>query len=397
MEKEIWKEIAGYEGLYEISSQGRVKRLAHIVADTLGRKRPYEEKILSTRIGKKTGYPCINLSKDGVVKTWNVHTLIADAFIPNPHNLPCVNHIDENRTNSVLSNLERCDYSYNNSYGDAKKKRKDSLRNNLSGKHQTIYQFTKNGELVGVFDCGVAQLEEKFGYLIGDCLTGKSKSAKGYVFSYNSKFLYKEDVPASHQKYVILIDENGNEIERYKSVSDAARKNGVERHRFSRKAPVDGIITIDGKMFVVEQKENEFIPKGHKGARPDLLGKGAKAVCQYTKDGKFIQKHESIRKAAESIGVPKSAPEISNCCNGKLKTARGFVWAYDGEKPRIFRDDSKRKIAQYTFDGKFVAEHDSISDAISALGQGTPTCIGNNLAGRSHSAYGYVWKYAQKD
>lgn len=397
MEKELWKSIEGYDGLYEISTLGRVKRLSRISTDSMGRVMLYKEKLMAVQISKSTGYPYVCLTKDGVSKAYNIHTLIAKAFIPNPDNLPCVNHIDENRSNSVLSNLEWCSYSYNNSYGSANKKRKLSLRDTLIGRHKIIYQFTKTGELLNVFDCGVAQLEEKLGYSIKDCLIGKCKTANGYVFSYYNNFVYKENIPLKHQKYVIQIDENGNEVERYKSVSDAARQNGIERHCFSRKAPIGGIIAINDKMFIIEQKENEFIPKGHKGVRPNLLGKGAKAVCQYTKNGEFVEKYESIREAAESIGVPKSAPEISNCCNGKLKTARGFVWAYDGEKPRPFKNNAIRKIAQYKINGEFIAEHDSIIDAIHSLGKGTPTCIGNNLAGRSHSAYGYIWKYKNDD
>lgn len=395
MEKEIWKSIKGYDGLYEISSNGRVKRLARTVVDSLGRRIPYKEMILAVSTSKRTGYPCVSLTKDGNSKKYNIHTLIADAFIPNPENLPCVNHIDENRSNSVLSNLERCTYSYNNSYGQANKKRKKSLRKYLEGRHRRIYQFTKDGELIATYDCGVSQLEERLGFLISDCLSGRSKTANGYCFSYEKQYKYVEDHPASHQKYVLLLNENGEELERYKSVSEAARRNGFDRHNFSRKTPVGGIITIDGKRFVVEKKENEYIPKGHKGPRPDLSGKGVKAVCQYTKDGRFIQKFASLKEAAESIGVPKSAPEISNCCNGKLKTARGYIWAFEGKEPHTFKNESIRPVAQYAIDGEYIATYDSIIQAAKAV-NGRPGSIQNNVSGRSHSAYGYIWKYAKQ-
>lgn len=396
MKNEVWKSVVGYEGLYEISSLGRVKRLARVIVDSLGRTIPYKEKILVNSISKQTGYPYVNLSKDGNVKTQNIHRLIAEAFIPNPNNLPCVNHIDENRANSVLSNLEWCDYSYNNSYGSANKKRKDTLRKGLVGKHKTIYQFSIKGSLISVYDCGVKQLEEQLGYDIGDCLNGKSKTAHGFVFSYNCIFKYEEDSPASHQKYVILIDENGKELKRYKSVSVAAKENGFDRHLFSKTPVVDGIVTIRGLRFIVEQKENEYIPKGHKGPRPDLKGKCAKPVCQYTKSGDFVCEYPSIIDAKDAIGKPKGGPDISNCCNGKLKTAYGFIWRYKGEPaPAPFKNDVIRRIEQYSFDGELIATHESITDAIKSIGYGRPTCIGNNLAGRSHSAYGYVWKYAE--
>ena len=396
MEIEVWKPVKGYENLYEISTLGWVKRLSRIKVDTMGRKTLLAEKILINRMSRQTGYPCVNLSKNGKVKTHNIHKLIADAFIPNPDKLPCINHIDENRGNSILTNLERCDYSYNNKYGNAVVKRKKTYRKNLEGKHKIIYQFTKDGELLEIFDCGVKQVEEKLGYYIGDCLLGKSKTAHGFIFSYSCDFSYNEDIPKRHQKYVFQIDENGHIIEKYKSVSDASKKNGFDRHFFSKKKSNNGIITIKGKRFIVEQKENEYIPKGHKGSRPDLLGKGVKAVCQYTKKGEFVKKYASIKDAAESLGIPKAAPEISNCCNGKLKTARGFVWAHDREKPKMFKNDAKRCIVQYTLLMEFVHEYNSISDAIKALGYGVPTCIGNNLAGRSKSAYGYIWRYKKE-
>lgn len=419
MEKEIWKEVVGYEGLYAISSEGRVKRLAHSHIDSLGRHRLFEEKILSVQIGKTTGYPRVNLSKNGETKTCNVHSLIADAFIPNPDNLPCINHIDENRSNSVLSNLERCSYAYNNSYGTARDKRRDSLRhyfekNGLEMKSLSndvllsVIQYTRKGEVVGFFKGGYPEIKEKLGYgpAVASCLCHKNKTAFGYVWRYvGDVFSYSErtytitkkvgDATRSHQKYVILIDENGEELERYKSVSEAARIHGFDRHYFSRKIPAGGIITIDGKRFVVEKKENEYIPKGHKGPRPDLFGKGVKAVCQYTKDGRFIQKFTSLKEAAESVGVPKSAPEISNCCNGKLKTARGYIWAFEGKEPRTFKNESIRPVAQYAINGEYIATYDSIIQAAKAV-NGRPGSIQNNVSGRSHSAYGFVWKYTKE-
>lgn len=333
MKEEIWRPIAGYEGIYEISSLGRVKRLARSLEDTLGRHVHLPEKILKPHINKQTGYPCINLTK-GKVTTWHcIHRIIADAFIPNPDNLPCVNHKDENRSNSVLSNLEWCDYSYNNSYGQAKEKRKNTMRKNLEGKHKPIYQFTTSGDFVCKYNCGVNQTEEKLGFLIGDCLTGKSKTAHGYVFSYTPTFEYEDDKPKRHQKYVIKVDKNGQEIERYKSVSVAAKENGFDRHRFSTAKPVNGIVNINGMFFVVEKKENEYIPKGKKGPRPDLLNKGSIPVSQYSREGVYIRTFTGAADAARFLGKKSSGScDITNCCRGNLKTAYGYVWKYADKK-----------------------------------------------------------------
>lgn len=335
MEQEKWKPVVGYEGYYEISSLGRVKRVARTSVDSMGRIFPYKEKYLKTKVSRHTGYPCVGLSKNGEQVSYCIHRLIAEAFIPNPNNLPCVNHIDEDRSNSILSNLEWCDYSYNNSYGQAKEKRKNTMRKKLEGKHKPIYQFTTNGDFVCKYNCGVNQTEEKLGYLIGDCLTGKSKTAHGYVFSYTPTFEYEEDKPKRHQKYVIKVGENGQEIERYKSVSVAAKENGFDRHRFSKAKPVNGIAHINGMFFVVEKKENEFIPKGKKGPRPDLINKGARPVCQYTKDNVFVKEHKGARDATRNLGLKAgSASDITNCCRGNLKTAYGYIWRYANESTK---------------------------------------------------------------
>lgn len=333
MKEEIWKPVVGFEGYYEISSLGRVKRVARVSVDSLGRTFPYKERYLKVKVSRHTGYPCVNLSKNGEQTPYCIHRLIADAFIPNPNNLPCVNHIDEDRSNSVLSNLEWCDYSYNNSYGQAKEKRRITMRKNLEGKHKPIYQFTTSGNLVCKYDCGVNQTEEKLGYLIGDCLTGKSKTAHGYVFSYSPIFSYEEDKPKSHQKYVIKIDGNGNELARYKSVSVAAKENGFDRHKFSTTKPFEGVTHIKGMMFVVEKKENEFIPKGHKGPRPDLLNKGAIPVSQYSREGDYIRTFVGAADAARFLGKKSSGScDITNCCRGNLKTAYGYIWRYADKK-----------------------------------------------------------------
>ena len=127
-EKEIWKPVVGLEDRYMISSLGRVKRLAYEVTDSMGRHTRHSDKIMKVRIGTKTGYPQVNLWVGEKSKPFNIHRLIAEAFIPNPNNYPCVNHIDEDRSNSVLGNLEWCTYEYNSTYGSAREKRRNALK-----------------------------------------------------------------------------------------------------------------------------------------------------------------------------------------------------------------------------------------------------------------------------
>ena len=101
---EEWKPIKDYEGLYEVSNLGRVKSLNY--------KRTGKEKILKN-IECRNGYLAVSLTKLGKQKVFYIHKLVAEAFIPNPDNLPQVNHIDGNKKNNKVSNLEWCDNAYN--------------------------------------------------------------------------------------------------------------------------------------------------------------------------------------------------------------------------------------------------------------------------------------------
>ena len=101
---EIWKDIEGYEGLYQVSSWGRVKSTYRGGRVLKGRK-------------TKTGYLRINLCKNRNVKEYLVHRLVAQAFIPNPQNKPQVNHIDEDKENNHVNNLEWCTAKENVNHG----------------------------------------------------------------------------------------------------------------------------------------------------------------------------------------------------------------------------------------------------------------------------------------
>lgn len=106
---EIWKSIKNYSK-YEISSLGRVKALPNVYTDSLGRTFHTKEKILSTKVGYRNGridYTKVKLVSDTKeVKNLFVHRLVAEAFIPNPNNYPEVNHIDLNKANNNVKNLE---------------------------------------------------------------------------------------------------------------------------------------------------------------------------------------------------------------------------------------------------------------------------------------------------
>lgn len=108
--QEIWKDIPNYEGLYQASNLGRIKSIRYF--NHVNNQIYPREKILKPILNEK-GYCRVDLSKSGESKRHRVHRLVAKTFLPNPYNLLEVNHIDGNKQNNNVNNLEWCSHSYN--------------------------------------------------------------------------------------------------------------------------------------------------------------------------------------------------------------------------------------------------------------------------------------------
>lgn len=165
---EIWIDIKDYEGLYQVSNFGRVKNV----------KRNSILKASDTG----NGYLMVILCKNGKKKMNLVHRLVAQAFIPNPLNLPCVNHkIEgyEGKQINTVENLEWCTVAYNNSYGT-------HIERCAKAKSKPVLQYSLDGKLIMEWS-SIREARKLFGSHIQQCCIGKLKQTHGYIWKYKEK------------------------------------------------------------------------------------------------------------------------------------------------------------------------------------------------------------------
>ena len=178
---EIWKDVVGYEGLYQVSNCGNVR--------SLNWKNTGMVRNMCPRLNNK-GYFIVNLSKDSKSVSKSVHRLVAQAFLPNTLNYTDVNHIDENPRNNCVENLEWCTHKsnvnkYNANHPEHFRSRKSTERyqKRLNLK---VSQFLKDGTLVRIWDNSrTVYLETGMSdWSVSQCCRGQRKQAHGYIWRY---------------------------------------------------------------------------------------------------------------------------------------------------------------------------------------------------------------------
>lgn len=192
LEGEEWRDIQGFEGLYQVSNLGRVKSLDRVVYKKDGTTQIYKERILK-QSNLWNEYLVVNLSRNGKPIMHRIHRLVAEAFLPNPNNYPIINHKDENKTNNSVDNLEWCSYSYNLNYGTARE------RGLQANKENGIYDRLKElrSKAVNQIDIfsneiikqwkSMREVERELGFsnsAISKCCKGKKKTYKGFIWKY---------------------------------------------------------------------------------------------------------------------------------------------------------------------------------------------------------------------
>ena len=231
MTEEIWKSIPGYDG-YEVSNLGRVRSWWRKIGKGLGNGQGYGGRVIDTdyRIQKQhvdsDGYNITSATgDDGIHRSLKVHRLVAIAFIPNPDNLPQINHKNEVKTDNRVENLEWCDCRYNVNYG-TRNKRMATTRGKV------VARYDLQGNYIESFE-SAAEAERITGFKhVASACVGDRDSAGDSQWRYtdsteNIGFYVKKKHEPVNRKSVDCLDLEGNYIRTYASIKEAAKDKGL--------------------------------------------------------------------------------------------------------------------------------------------------------------------------
>ena len=213
MEKEVWEFI---DDRYQISNYGNFRK-------------NYKNKIKNIKVYENSnGYLKAKIYKNCKYKHKMVHRLVAKAFIPNPNNYPVINHIDGNKKNNSLSNLEWCTKSENANH---------AYKTGLNTKAKTVYQYNNNGNLIGTY-YSVSEAEKQTGIresLISGQISGAYKSAGGYRWSYEPIQMPAINKVRRYKRSVLQKNKDTFEIiAEYESATEASRVTGIQQSDITR-------------------------------------------------------------------------------------------------------------------------------------------------------------------
>lgn len=202
----VRKPVAGYEGYYEVDQFGRVFGLDRSIVVVDG-NRTYTKNLTGKQMKQSMhdkGYKTVSLTKDGKTTMLFVHRIVAQAFLPNPDNLPMINHKDEDKTNNFLENLEWCTAKYNANYGTGIERHARKIRGRESEKKIAVIQRSIDGYFMNWHSSvteAAASVNGAAGAISAVC-KGKRKKAYGYLWEYDGerKGYISEDI--QRQKYI---------------------------------------------------------------------------------------------------------------------------------------------------------------------------------------------------
>ena len=195
--REEWRDVVGYEGYYQVSNLGRVKTLERMRVDKNGVEYRIRERILSQPLDAY-GYPVVGItSRDGVHRAKTVHRLMAMAFLPNPENKKCVDHINGIRTDNRLENLRWVTHKENIANTYRLNHQVKWADRNMSD--ESVYNFThsqcrpvirSDGQRFESIAAAARDIGLKSSKMVCDCVRGLRKEVRGFSFRYEDERLF---------------------------------------------------------------------------------------------------------------------------------------------------------------------------------------------------------------
>lgn len=349
-EIEIWKDIGIYKGVdftgyFEVSTLGNIRSLDRWITTKDGKKCFYKGEIRKLFLNP-SGYLQLTLNKGCQHKTVKVHRLVMDTFKPNPNPkiYTQVNHIDEDKTNNKLSNLEWCTASENINHGT----RNERMAKKIKEKFTPVLEFDFNKNLLNTY------------YSVDDFCDERTKAN------------------------IINIINNGCYI--------------CYKHFWIKQPEYDSLNENDFNILI-ENKINEY-----KERQQNIIKDHIKQVVQLDCNGNVIAEFSSCVDAAQKMGCTNTA--INRCTTGVAKTCCGYIWLYKEDYSSINKDDlqqliynnttngNSKKILQLDLDGNIVKEWKSASYASKELGYGVAS-ISQCIRGRTKTSHGFKWVLAE--
>lgn len=302
--EEEWRDIKGYEGYYQVSNCGRVRSLPRIVIGKDGRFFHVKGGIQSKN-NNGHGYDTVYLRKDSQAKRFYVHRLVAEAFLPNPHNLEEVNHKNEIRNDNRLENLEWISVRDNRLYGER-------MRRIREPQSIPVKQYDAEGNYIQSF-CSIKEASRQTGISdtsIGNCVNGYLMTAGGFIWttSKNHEVVLPDN---KHYKSVDQYDSYGNFICTFNTIRSAF------------KSAKTTFVGITDSCNTPGKKAGGYYWTWHDAPfeHPIITIK-----CFNPKTNELVREFTDYKSAAEFVGTLPS--EIKRCCNGRCKTVKGFAWEY---------------------------------------------------------------------